>query len=67
MDPIPLPADFVRATLAALDLPPHLAQRYTVLRPAQPSAPHHDRRPTGLVPQTPARAAGPAVWPFPGP
>ncbi|MCL4800573.1 MAG: hypothetical protein KJ025_13360 [Burkholderiales bacterium] len=65
MDPLPLPAAFVRATLAALDLPPRLAERYAAPGPARPPAAHPSRSSASPAPP-PARAVDSPPRPFPG-
>jgi len=58
-----LPPSFVRATLVALDLPGHLAERYAApeTRRAPPDGEHHRHTP----PLPPVRQLGAPSWPFP--
>lgn len=57
----PLPRPFVQATLAALDLPRHLAERYAAPDPASARPVRHRASATpALVRPAPAPA-----WPFP--
>jgi hypothetical protein len=58
-----LPAAFVRATLVALDLPPHLAERYTA--PCVGQRPPVRRRTVHPGPLQPAHRSYQHDWPFP--
>lgn len=58
-----LPTAFVRATLAALDLPPHLAERYAA--PCVAQRPPVRPRTGWPVPLRPARRDRRPAWPFP--